>query len=143
MPTVPLVDGKLNYQGADLEDVRRNVLILKASRLGIKRVPELTEIATTGQVRAQVRQNILCAQCPDCNGAELVWRNGPYLMLCNSCWNAKLGGKWRQVIIPDNLEYIIAALERRPMPQNRNFWKDETLEDLMRENEEHASELLD
>lgn len=77
--------------------------------------------------------------CPDCGGAEYAWEEK--YMLCLSCYNAKVGHRFRPFVFPSERGRIEELLIVRPLP-NRNWSLGETVADLERENEEHAEELL-
>jgi len=113
---------------------------LLATRAGVT-VPPLDQVATAPPVAARINHNRLLVDCPDCNGAEFVWREQPLLMCCN-CWNARVGGLWRAVTLPPDLAHIEAALVERLDPQSRNWTPGETVADLLRENETHAEGML-
>ena len=62
-------------------------------------------------------------ECPDCHGAQLACRTDARF-LCNECGNVAIGGLWRPVTWPGDLEEIEAELHRRPLRQNRNWIPD-------------------
>jgi hypothetical protein len=77
--------------------------------------------------------------CPQCGGAEYAWEEGWFF--CCSCKNSYLGHKYRHSVFPKNRAAIEELLAVRPLA-NRNWTPKETVEDLKRENEEHAAELV-
>ncbi len=113
-----------------------------AQRFGVT-VPPLDQIADTEPVIAIVNCNRWVVQCPDCAGAEFVWREGPHLLMCQSCWNSTVGHKWRRVVIPQEAEQVEAILEARPLPDTRNWRPQESLTDLADQNRAHGLEVHD
>lgn len=85
---------------------------------------------------AHISHSRIVADCPNCNNAEFVWRDGPYIMACANCGNADIGNKLRVVIMPEILGGIEELLMKRPNPATRNWIPGETLEQLEAENEE-------
>lgn len=77
--------------------------------------------------------------CPHCGGGEKVWEEG--LMMCFSCFNSYIGHKLRKTSFPKYRRQIEELLILRPL-DNRNWELNEKVEDLERENAEHAEELL-
>jgi hypothetical protein len=133
-----IVDGQANF-GADLATVWRNhpAFVSAAERFGFV-APPLAAVADAPPLPAVVNHGRLLADCPDCGGAEFVWHEGPHLILCASCFNGAVGGKWRRVALPDDYAAIAAALLARPLPLNRNWTPGESLADLRRENAERG-----
>lgn len=133
-----IIDGAQAF-GADLAAYARRAMAPLAARAGVT-VPALNQVAgTTPRVPARINHNRLIADCPDCGGAEFVWRDGPHILMCQSCWNGALGHKWRRVALPDNLPAIERVLLERPVPQTRNWQLGETVDDLRRENQENLA----
>lgn len=89
-------------------------------------------------VMAYINHNRWVAECPTCNGAELVWIDIPVFM-CMSCWNGAIGHRWRRVIVPDTDKILAlhSVLEQRHNPANRNWFPHESVQDLMDENKDH------
>lgn len=128
-------DAAQNF-GMTLDELRRGPMAAFAARFGVT-VPTLDRIAADAPATvAYVSHSRLIAGCPDCNGAEFVYRDGPHLFMCQSCWNGAIGGKWRLVLVPDVLPEVEAILGERPIPQSRNWHPTETLAQLRAENEE-------
>lgn len=138
--TLPIVDGRISLRGGSLEDWRTTRLADLASRVGID-VPPLDAIADVPPQPARVNNNQWIVDCPDCNGAEYVWIDGPHLMMCAGCWNARLDHRWRPVALPAEREAIERILRSRPLPGQRNWYPWETLAELADENLGHAGEL--
>lgn len=67
-------------------------------------------------------------ECPDCGGAQLACRTD-HRFMCNECANIAVGGLWRPVVWPDNVQAIEAEMESRP-EKNQNWLPGETLEQL-------------
>lgn len=100
-------------------------------------VPPLTSIADGADVAARVDHGRWIVQCPDCQGAAMVWPDQP-LYLCRGCWNAMVGGRWRRVSLPTNRDEIEAALAIRPLEKTRHWRPGESVMDLWRENSDHG-----
>lgn len=137
---LPIVDGRINGRGASLEQWRTGPLAQLAAAVGFA-APPLTEVADTPAIPARVNANRWIVDCPDCNGAEFVWTEGPLVMLCAGCWNAAVGHQWRPVLLPDPdaRAAIEAILLARPMPATRNWEPWESIAELAGENMEHAA----
>ncbi len=79
---------------------------------------------------------------PSCTGAESVWPDGQLrtaadgrkcgishgVLHCANC------GLTSQVVFPDNSHDIMRVLARRPVPETRNWYPGETVEELAVEN---------
>lgn len=63
--------------------------------------------------------------------------------MCPACFNGDIKHDLRRVIFPDaeKIRAIDAALILRPL-KNRNWQEPETIEILLKDNEEHKEELL-
>lgn len=106
-------------------------------------LPPLTALAVgVAPGLAYINHSRLIADCPDCGGAEFVWRDGPHVMLCASCLNGGIGHRWRPVVLPADLAEIEAVLAARPLPQNRNWAPGETIGQLRAENLAHSGEAV-
>jgi hypothetical protein len=99
-------------------------------------------------LKAYVNHGRWLVRC-ECGGCEYAWEEG--FFMCQSCFNAKHGHQYRKSVFPENRQQIEDLLVVRPLP-NRNWnWpqtveqlgREETVEDLKRENEEHKNELLE
>jgi hypothetical protein len=114
---------------------RHEVVAQKAKRHGrsIGRADE-----SQGKVPAYVNHGRWVADCPDCNGAELVTPNEP--MMCDACFNEGNGGAYRAVVFPRSQREIEAQLAIRPEPEHRNWAPGETVAQLRAENAEHGIE---
>lgn len=130
-----VIDGQAQF-GASQEMVYllHPQFVQLAARVGVT-VPPLDQVSRAKPLPARINHNRLIADCPDCNGAEFVWRDGPHLLMCCSCWNGRVGGLWRAVTLPDDITTIEAALSERVDPQSRNWQPGETVADLLAENE--------
>jgi hypothetical protein len=131
---MPIIDGRRNF-GAD--SPWQVVAGSRAAQMVGFLPPSVTTTAGP-PARARVNHNRWIADCPDCGGAEFVWRHGPLVMLCLSCLNGGIGHVWRTVTLPDDVEAIEAALAARPVAANRNWDASERIDDLLRENAEHG-----
>jgi len=88
---------------------------------------------------AIVNQGRWLVICPDCGGAEYAWEEK--YMMCMSCFNSKVGHRFRPFVFPSQRDQIEELLVSRPLP-NRNWTLGETVADLERENQEHLDQLL-
>jgi len=93
----------------------------------------------TFPVKAFVNKGNWLVLCPKCGGAEYAWEEGVFF--CCSCKNSYMGHKLRRLEFPKDRARIEELLLVRPL-DNRNWTPRETVEDLERENNEHAAELL-
>lgn len=87
---------------------------------------------------AHINHGNWLVRCP-CGGYEYVWEEG--WVFCFSCANNYIGHKFRKTTFPSIRAEIEGIMKVRPL-HNRNWNLGETLDDLRKENEEHASELL-
>lgn len=131
---VPIRDGRIHFLGQSLAEVVRGLYAANARRAGLT-LPALNDIADVPAIPAHVNHGRWIVQCPDCPGAEYVFMDQP-IMMCNSCWNAAVGGKWRWVDVPSESKRrdLEAVLEARPLPQTRNWLPHEKVADLVKEN---------
>lgn len=112
------------------------VLQRKAAHVGVT-LPPLDDVATEPVAMARVHNNMWIVDCPWCSNAEFAFLNTP-LFMCENCWNQTVGGKWIAVKFPPDVKEIDAALEARPVPNNRNWNLGESVSDLETENVEHG-----
>jgi len=103
------------------------------------RYPETGFDGLSFPVKAFVNKGNWLVICPQCGGAEYAWEEGWFF--CCSCKNSYMGHKYRRLVFPEDRARIEELLIVRPLA-NRNWTLKETVEDLERENEEHAAELL-
>ncbi len=129
--TLPIVDGARNFS---LPSPWALVAGSQAAQTVGFLPPPVEDVAERGAVLAEVNHNRWIAPCPDCPGAEFVWRDGPFVMLCLSCFNGGIGHRWRRVTLPDDVGAIEAALLTRPLPDNRNWRAGETVDELLAQN---------
>lgn len=131
---LPIVDGRRNF---NTDSPWQVVAGSRAAQI-VGFVPPPVTTTAGPPVAARVNHNRLIADCPDCGGAEFVWRDGPHVMLCLSCLNGGIGHVWRPVALPDHYPAIEAALLARPLVVNRHYEPGETVDGLLRENAEHG-----
>jgi len=103
------------------------------------RIPDAGLDDTLEPVLAFVNKGRWIVVCPKCGGGEYAWEEGYYF--CCSCLNSYMGHKFRRLVFPKERVKIEELLIVRPLG-NRNWFPQETLAGLKRENEEHAVELL-
>lgn len=128
-----LVDGRQVFREGLIEHLRS--IRMSARRQGVTLL-DPHRIAPAAPVLARVDWGRWIADCPDCNGAEMVWIEGPLVLMCQSCWNRAINGLWRRVQLPSDRAAIEAALEPRAEPY-RNWRPGETAEMLLAENRLH------
>ena len=88
-----------------------------------------------GMLYAYVNHARWVVDCPNCNSAETAWEDGYFM--CSECHNSDVGGKLKRVVMPINRKGIENALSVR-QPLNRNWFINETLDDLIAENIKHG-----
>lgn len=126
----PVMDGARTFGG---RDPAAALAMLPGVRAAGFPVPPLSAVALGAPPAvARVNHNRWIADCPDCAGAVDVWRDGPHLMICPNCLNARAGHLWRRVALPADAAAIEDALMDRPIPQTRN-WEGETVAELRAE----------
>jgi len=132
--TQHIIDGQSNFD-MSLRDFWRTKWIQIARRSGIS-VPDEKNTSDQNPAIAHISHSRLLADCPNCLGAEYVWRKGPHIMVCALCGNSDIGGKCRIVIVPEAtlLNKIEKVLLERPNPANRTWFINESLEQLQAEN---------
>ena len=110
----------------------------KAARLGVKVPPIRSDtVADVPPLFARIYHGLWIADCPDCRGAEFVWLDEPYFM-CANCINAKVGHKWRQVVLPANRAEIERILLVRPMEINCNWDRTQSPKEMRKENRDRG-----
>lgn len=87
-------------------------------------------------IQAYVNNGRWIAECPDCQNAQLACRTDKRF-LCNECGNVVVGGLWRPVVWPLDLQGIESVLEKRPL-ENQNWVPGETVADLAADNKNHG-----
>ncbi len=83
-------------------------------------------------IKARMNHGRWLADCPDCNGAELVLPGQKFI--CQSGEHAPVA---HEVEFPADFVLINAAVSRRPV-QNRNWQPGETVAQLLQENLAHG-----
>lgn len=112
-------------------------------------IPPLDRVATDGPpLVAEIREGLWIARC-SCrtrvtarNAAGpggVVWLDNPVIW-CPRCRNNIVGGMWRRVILPADIETIEQVLLARPDVQTRNWLPAESVDDLVQENTDHGLE---
>jgi len=128
-----VIDGKVQF-GCDYQTYLEQQVLPLARKLEVELV---LEMALDSELAAEVNHNRWIVLCPDCLGATFVWLDAP-AQLCPNCWNGSKGYRLRRVVVPERYAEIEALLKERPLPQNRNWLPGETVDDLLRENQEHG-----
>jgi len=93
--------------------------------------------ATKKSVKAYINWGRWVADCPDCNGAEIVSKAEKKLW-CLSCNNVYNDGKCYSVTFPKNTEAIEKIILARPNLENRNWEVGETVTELKKQNKVHG-----
>jgi hypothetical protein len=122
--------------GVDYPTYVEAVLRRRAARMGLEVDTAITDVGDAPALEARVVHGQLIVMC-ECGGAQFVWPEHP-IFLCSDCWNKTMNGRFRRVIVPDDLAEIEVVLSRRLDMTNRNWLPTETLIDLKRENREHG-----
>lgn len=89
-----------------------------------------------GEVRARLEHGRWIADCPACNGAEVVSRQAREFY-CLSCGNAASGGQPMRVVFPRDRAKIEAVLEMRA-GCNQHWRPGDTVEELRALNRAHG-----
>ena len=87
------------------------------------------------KVYARLNWGRWIADCPDCNGAEMVYEGRAFI--CGSCFPAYLGGTKHEVVFPPEKAEIDRAVLGRPVA-NMNWERGETVAFLKRDNKIHG-----
>lgn len=131
---IPIVDG-FRASGMNLAEYYEKHIMPEAELL-YQSVPDLDMISDEIAVDAVISSNRVIVKC-GCGWECPVWLATPQIF-CPQCRNKVTGGSWLEVLLPDNFDDILTVLEKRPDPRTRNWNPSETVEDLIRENEEHG-----
>lgn len=132
-----ILDGRDAYKSS-LELFYATTMRTAAQRQRVIVKPLADIAANLPALRAYINHGRLLVDCPDCGGAEFVWASGPFQMMCRQCWNIAIGGRWRMVDCPPDLDSIAEALGQRPLARHRNWLPGETVESLRLENLSHG-----
>lgn len=132
-----LIDGQSMFN-MPIQQYWRTVWWEVARRSGLH-TPDPDRTSSENPSILHISHGRLVATCPNCQQAEYVWRKGPHVMVCANCGNADIKGRCRIVVMPKpgDLDKIEALLLERPNPANRNWYPEQSLADLVAENEEH------
>ena len=87
--------------------------------------------------QAQVNHGRWIADCPFCNGAEMVDLD-KRLFFCGSCLNKGVGGQWLTVAVPIERAAIEAELIKRSGEEHRNWKPGESVAALRAENRQQG-----
>lgn len=112
-------DGR-TVTGLSLAAWAASSIIVKLARRRGFAVPPLSAVADVPPVPALVNWGSWKVECPECpGGAEDVWREKP-LLFCMRCGNASVGGQWRPVTLPSDIDAVEAALAG--LPRHEQNW---------------------
>lgn len=147
MQTEKIFDGMDYARRENCRTIRHRILKI-VEKAGLKFIDQK---AKGEPVKAEINAGRWIAKCPDCAGAEAVSSIDP-IFYCFSCGNEKVGGRWREVVFPENKGEIEAALLKRrvkyrsgrdeisraltakPDPLPRAWTPTESVEDLLEQN---------
>lgn len=132
-----MITANLFFNKTPTWDSYRVLVLLPA--MAKRLIPEQGYDEKSLPLKAYVNHGRWIVKC-ECGGGEKAWEEG--WVMCQSCFNATLGHRYRRVIFPKPRSRIEQLLTVRPEP-NRNWRPGETLADLERENSEHRAELLE
>lgn len=132
-----LSDGRTIFNKS-FQDYVKSTIWQKVFRASGNSTYNINSTSDEAPAYAHISHSRLVALCPNCGGAEAVWREGPHVMLCANCGNADIQGRLRTVILPDNLNEIEQLLMQRSNPATRNWLSGETIEELEAENIGHG-----
>lgn len=104
-------------------------------------LPKETEVE--GELLAYVNHGRWIAECPDGCGFAVVTSRDKPVFFCRKCRNATVGGKFRRVVYPPDIDKIEYHLLKRPARHpleapTRNWKPGEAIADLIRENAAHG-----
>jgi hypothetical protein len=135
-----ILDGRDVY-GMSLESwIRSDKMELLARRRRLK-APEITDLAAVEPIPVRVNHGRWVWECPLCHGAEMAFKDLP-VGYCWTCGNVWCGGLWVPLAFPAESAEIEGALAARPLAQTRNWYPDESVDDLHVENRERAAEIV-
>lgn len=126
-----VMDGAERFR-VSLDGLYLGPMAIRAARDRVS-IPSPASVAAVPPLMAFVDRRQWLVLCPDCPGAEHVWRKMPVVM-CQSCWNQAVGGLWRPVEFPKDMKEIEAALEERVLPDEHAWRPPETVNDLKGQN---------
>lgn len=121
-----MAEAIITHEHANPQPFIQHMTILARTALP---APEKTE----GEVTAYVNCGRWVAECPEDKWAVIVSSQTP-LFFCGRCKNAAVGGRWRTVVFPADRVKIEYHLLKRQVSTNRNWYPDEKVTDLIREN---------
>jgi ribosomal protein L37AE/L43A len=104
-------------------------------------IPPNDKISTRAIAFAVVHHGRWIVHCPWCSSAQFA----PFedrRFFCVECGNMLVGGAYVPVRWPEDIQSIEIILEKR-LPQNRNWNPGETTEQLVKENLEHQTRVLE
>lgn len=104
--------------------------------------PARDDVTAGAPVQAYVNHGRWIAECPDCNGAQIMSETERRFW-CLSCGNAAINFAWRHVRLPRDRDDIESTLMLRPAARpdkaiTRNWNAGETVEELEQENASHG-----
>lgn len=108
-----------------------------AERAGVA-IPPTSEVFTDeAPLPAELYHDLWIVMCPTagCGDAVVAW-TAERLFMCTNCWNAPVDGKWRRVEYPEDKDEVEEVLGYRMLPQERNWNKTESVQDLVGQNRE-------
>lgn len=125
-------------RGGRLDFISKQIVSLGLDRRTLER---LVGEPKGKQAVAEILDGRWIAKCPDCNGQEVVDPDEPVFVCLNPrCLNRLNDGFPRKIMFPgaERMLQIEEILLARPNPINRNWLRDEDLDQLKQENIEHG-----
>lgn len=112
--------------------VYKDMIVRQLTALNLTDLIEKAVSKPTGEkVFAVVNHSRWIAMCEHCGGAQAVNPNEGFF--CTTCLNIKNKNRPRPVVFPENAKEIVAELEKREKPMNRNWFVNETVDSLKAE----------
>lgn len=140
-PVIHTLHTTYGAQTANTHEMWVQAQAVKIAQNGYGSNPQLiqpiTEVAVDAKPAiARLNHSRWLADCPNGDrGAMLLNYDQPYM--CPYCCNVDIGGRWRPVEWPTNIQEIERCLEKRMLPHTRNWEPGETIWQLRKENREH------
>lgn len=130
---------------SNIRDHQQGLGIAEYTAMGLRASgrPFPQKVSAKVILQARVDHSRWIVDCPDpnCRGATMADIDDPRFY-CFSCHNKAVGGDWLPVQFPAEREAIEKMLMERPAEGVRNWRPGETVADLVRENKDHALEMV-
>lgn len=133
-----IVDGNRIYNKSVKEYVK-DVILPFANQRGVD-IPSYHEISDVEPIKCRIEHGIWRVDCPDCHDCGVLYLNF-MLFMCITCFNSNVNGLWRRCAVPIERNIIETLLTVRPLT-NRNWYPDEPIGNLIKENLEHGVPII-